>query len=68
MIASKDMEMYDSGLVTDEYIYDKCDTDLEMYNFYASHLCMDKDEIKEAMRNVSGANDAYNNALAQAEE
>ena len=49
MIASKDMEMYDSGLVTDEYIYDKCDTDLEMYNFYASHLCMDKDEIKEQM-------------------
>lgn len=68
MIASKDMKMYDSGLVTDEYIYDKCDTVLEMYNFYASHLCMDKDEIKEAMRNVSGANDAYNNALAQAEE
>ena len=68
MIAIKDMEMYDSGLVTDEYIYNKCDTDLEMYNFCASHLCMSEDDIKEAMRNVSGADDAYYNALTQAEE
>ena len=68
MIVNKDLELYDSGMVTDEYIYDKCDTDLEMYNFYGNHLCMDEDEIKENMRNVSGADDAYYNALDQAEE
>ena len=68
MIVNKDLELYDSGMVTDEYIYDKCDTDLEMYNFYGNHLGMDEDESKENMRNVSGADDAYYNALDQAEE
>lgn len=66
MITNKDLELYNNGFVTDEYIYDKCETDLEMYNFYAN-MCMDEDNIKEAMYRVSGAPDAYNNALDQAE-
>lgn len=67
MYNSKDLKMYDEGMVTDEYIYDKCDTDLDMYNFYGGHCGMDEDQIKEAMRDVSGADDAYYNALDQAE-
>ena len=37
-----------------------------MYNFYAN-MCMDEDDIKEAMYRVRGAPDAYYNALDQAE-
>ena len=66
MITNKDLELYNNGFVTEAYLYDKCDTDLEMYNFYAN-MGMDEDGIKEAMYCVSGASDAYYNALDQAE-
>ena len=62
MITNKDLEQYNKGFVTDDYIYEKCETDLEIYNFYANNG-LDEDDIKEAMYRVSGANDAYYNAL-----
>ena len=68
MLSERDLDMYDAGMVTDSYIYDKCDTDLEMYNFYGNHLGLHDVQIKERMRLVSGADDAYFNALDQAEE
>lgn len=67
MYTSKDLEMYDNGVVTIYYIYEKCETDLDMYNFFASYCAMDEEEIKEAMRLVSGVDDAYYNALELAE-
>jgi hypothetical protein len=67
MYSAKDLKKYDEGMVTDSYIYDKCDTDLDMYNFYANHCGMSENVIKDAMRDVSGADDAYYNALDLAE-
>lgn len=67
MYDTEDLKMYNEGLVTDYYIYEKCETDLDMYNFYASFCAMGEEEIKEAMRLVSGADDAYYNALDLAE-
>lgn len=57
---------YDNGDLTLRGVYDACETDLEFYNFLIDQY-MDEDVVKEKMREVSGADDAYYNALALAE-
>lgn len=59
------IELYDKGSVTFEGVYDACETDLEFYNFLCNHVGIS--DVKETMRLVSGADDAYYNALAMAE-
>ena len=58
------IELYDEGYVTLEGVYDACETDLDMYNFLLNDCEYDEEEIKEKMREVSGADDAYYNALS----
>jgi hypothetical protein len=55
---------YDIGHATLECVYDYCETDLDFYNFLSER--MEEEEVKETMRDVTGADDAYYNALAQA--
>lgn len=57
------VELYDSGYFTLDGVYAYCETDLDMYNFLLSHCGYGENEIKEKMREVSGADDAYYNAL-----
>lgn len=60
------IELYDEGHVTLDGVYAACETDLEFYKFLVEHLEIeDEDEIMERMRYVSGADDAYYNAIAQ---
>lgn len=58
------IELYDEGYVTLEGVYNACETDTEMYNFLGNHIGLSEDKIKEKMRYVSGADDAYYNALS----
>ena len=58
------IELYDEGHVTLEGVYNACETDLDMYNFLLNHCEYDEEGIKEKMREVSGADDAYYNALS----
>ena len=67
MLNSEIVNEYREGIRTLYGVYDACDTDLEFYNFLGGTEGYDEDSIKEAMRDVSGADDAYYNALAQAE-
>ena len=60
------VKLYDENYFTLEGVYAYCKTDLEMYNFLKDHCNYDEDEIKEKMREVSWADDAYYNALDQA--
>lgn len=57
------IELYDEGYFTLDGIYAYCETDLDMYNFLSNHCGYDEDRIKDKMREVSGADDAYYNAL-----
>lgn len=61
------IQAWEQGLLTDRGLYEICETDLEFYNILNNALCSE-DRVKEIMREVSGADDAYYNALAQAEE
>lgn len=58
------IELYDDGYFTLEGVYAYCETDLDMYNFLKEHCNYDEDEIEDAMYEVSGASDAYENALS----
>ena len=58
------VELYDEGYFTLDGVYAYCETDLDMYNFLKEHCGYDEDEIEEKMEEVSGASDAYNNALS----
>ena len=61
------IKQYREGVLTLYGVYDACETDLEFYNFLGGTEGYDEDEIKEKMYEVSGADDAYYNALDQAE-
>jgi len=67
MISKDTVRRYEEGVLTLYGVYEECEDDLEMYDFLANYLYMDEDEIKENMEDVSGANDAYYNALSQME-
>lgn len=67
MLNNKIINEYREGIRTLYGVYDACDTDLEFYNFLGGTECYDEDDIKEKMREVSGADDAYYNALEQVE-
>lgn len=58
------VELYDEGYFTLDGVYAYCETDLDMYNFLKNHCNCDEDEIKDKMREVSWADDAYYNALS----
>lgn len=58
------IKLYDEGYFTLEGVYAYCETDLDMYNFLKNHCGYDEDEIEEKMEEVSGASDAYYNALS----
>ena len=55
---------YDTGHATLECVHDYCENDLDFYNFLCER--MKEEEVKETMRDVTGTDDAYYNALAQA--
>lgn len=57
---------WQEGILTDYGAYEECETDLDFYNLLALEG-YDEYDIKEIMRNVSGADDAYYNALDQAD-
>ena len=61
------IQAWEQGLLTDAGLYEVCESDLEFYNILSSALCSEG-RVREIMREVSGADDAYYNALAQAEE
>lgn len=64
-LALKDaIELYEEGEITLSGVYASCDTDLEFYNFLHDYEEMDEDDIKDTMCTVSGADDAYYNALS----
>lgn len=67
MLNNKIIEEYYEGIRTLYGVYDACDTDLEFYNFLGGTEGYDEDDIKEKMCEVSGADDAYYNALDQVE-
>ena len=54
---------YINGYLTLLGIYDICETDLSLYAFIAEFITDNETEIMSYMREVSGADDAYNNAL-----
>lgn len=60
-------QLYDDGCFTLAGVYMYCETDLDMYNFLANHCGFGDEMVKEKMRNVSGSDDAYYNALKLAE-
>lgn len=62
------IELYDNGDFTLEGVYNACETDLEMYNFLGGCCGYSEDIIKEKMREVSGADDAYYNALSMSDD
>lgn len=66
MLNNKIIDEYREGIRTIYGVYDACDTDLEFYNFLGETEGYDEDEIQETMYDVSGADDAYYNALAEA--
>ena len=57
-------ELYDDGYFTLEGVYAYCDTDLDMYNFLKDHCGYDEETVEDKMSEVSGASDAYENALS----
>ena len=61
------IRQYREGDLTLYGVYDACETDLDFYNFLGGTEGYDEDEIKEKMWEVSGSDDAYYNALDQAE-
>lgn len=56
------VELYDEGYFTLNGVYAYCETDLDMYNFLKNHCEYDEEKIKEKMREVTCADDAYCNA------
>lgn len=52
--------------LTDLGLYDACKTDLQFYNIL-TESGLDEESVKERMREVSGSDDAYCNALSEAE-
>ena len=54
---------YDIGCATLELVYDYCETNLDFYNFLSER--MEEEIVKEIMREVTGADDAYYKSLAQ---
>lgn len=56
-------KLYDAGYFTLDGVYEYCNTDLDMYNFLHDHCGYDQEMIREKMQEVSGADDAYRNAL-----
>ena len=56
-------KLYDAGYFTLDGVYEYSDTDLDMYNFLHDHCGYDQEMIREKMQEVSGADDAYRNAL-----
>lgn len=67
MLNNKIVDEYREGIRTLYGVYDACETDLEFYNFLGGTEGYGEDNIKEIMRDVSGADDAYYNALDEAE-
>lgn len=61
------IKLYDKGYFTLDGVYAYSETDLDMYNFLKNHCGYDADEIQDKMREVSGADDAYYNALSYLE-
>ena len=66
MLTKSIIKKWEDGIYTDYGVYEACDTDIEFYNFLRSRG-YDASTIKEIMFNVSGADDAYNNALSERE-
>ena len=62
------IKLYNEGYFTLDGVYAYCETDLDMYNFLKNHCKYDEEEIKDKMREVSCADDAYYNALSYLEE
>lgn len=66
MLSDKTITKWEQGIITDRGVYEECETDLEFYNFLGCQ-CFDEEQIQEIMRKVTGADDAFYNALDQAE-
>lgn len=60
---SEAIDLYDKGEYTLSNVYTCCETDLDMYNFLSCHCGYGDDKVKEKMVEISGADDAYYNAL-----
>lgn len=48
--------------------YERCETDLDFYNFLACTEGYGEEQVKAIMYNVCGGDDAYYHALEQAKE
>lgn len=66
MLTKNIIKKWEDGIYTDYGVYEACDTDIEFYNFLKSQG-YDEHRIKETMLYVSGADDAYNNAILERE-
>ena len=64
MLTKYAINQWRQGNFTSLYLYHKCDTDEEFYNFLKEEGYSNND-IKLIMRDVSGADDAYNNTIWQ---
>ena len=66
MINNTVIDKWRQGIYTDYGLYTECDTDEEFYDTLKKEG-YEKERIKEIMNEVSGADDAYNNAISQKE-
>ena len=64
MLTESAINHWRAGEVTFLYLYHKCDTDEEFYDFLKKEK-FDSNEIYLIMRDVSGSDDAYNSAVSQ---
>ena len=66
MVNNTVIDKWRQGIYTDYGLYTECDTDEEFYDTLKKEG-YEKERIKEIMNEVSGADDAYNNAISQKE-
>lgn len=66
MVNNTIIEKWKQGIYTDYGLYTECDTDEEFYDTLKKEG-YENEDIKEIMNEVSGSNDAFNNAISQKE-
>lgn len=66
MVSEKTIDQWKNGIYTNYGLYSKCETDEEFYNILKKNG-YDNSDIKLIMRDVSGADDAYNTVICQKE-
>ena len=66
MVSKKVIDQWKNGIYTNYGLYSKCETDEEFYDILKKNG-YDNSDIKLIMRDVSGADDAYNTVISQKE-